>query len=70
MRIQNTLGVTSAHESYGFIQVEVSLIGLFKFWRFLWLQRHHGGAKCCFVRIQNVWEVAQCSFRILRELIF
>ncbi len=41
------------------------------FWRsFLLLQRHHGGAKCCSMRIQNVSEIAQCAFKIWRERLY
>jgi hypothetical protein len=57
MRIQNTPGETSAWIfcSYWLIQGKVNLIG---------------GAKCCFMRIQNEPGVAQCSFKIWTELLY
>jgi hypothetical protein len=61
MRIQNTPRGTSAHESF----VPVPSLA-----HFLLLPQHHGGAKYCSMRIQNVSGVAQCGFKIWRELLY
>jgi hypothetical protein len=70
MRIQNTLRATQI-ESNWLSQGQENVIGRFPVWRiFVMLWRHHGGAKSCSMHIQSVWEIAQCAFKIWRELLY
>ncbi len=70
MRNQSTMRAAQ-RESYWLIQGEANLIGCHSVWRiFFLLERYHEGAKCCSMCIQNVLEIAQCAFKIWRELLY
>ncbi len=60
-----------AYSNYFGNNISMNPLFLCPIWRiFLLLQKHHGGAKCCSMRIQNVSGVAQCSFKIWPELLY
>ncbi len=60
-----------AHSKYSGSNISMNTFFLCPIWCILLLlQQHRGGANCCSMRIQNVLGVAQCSFKIWRELLY
>jgi hypothetical protein len=60
-----------AHSKYSGSNISMNPLFICPVWHiFLLLQKHHGGAKCCSMCIQNVSGVALSVFKIWQELLY